>query len=225
MPGKIATYDEWLTARKALIEKEKELFRATNEIAAQLRELPMVKIDTEYTFRTGAGETLSLKDLFGDKKQLIVYHFMFDPAWADGCAGCSFMAEHFPPIAHLASKDTAFYAVSRASIEKIEAYKKRHGWTFPWVSSARGDFNHDFHVKQDECAEPEEAKKGSKDKEQPGISVFFLQDGEVFYTYSAYSVVKLLGTFTMLDMTPLGRQVDPITGPADFRRLGEYVEV
>lgn len=184
----------------------------------------MVKVDTEYTFHTGAGETLSLKDLFGDKKQLIVYHFMFDPAWTDGCPGCSFMAEHFPPAEHLASKDTAFCAVSRAPIDKVETYRKKHGWAFPWVSSAEGDFNNDFHVRQSECADPERAKSESKDKEQAGMSVFFLQDDEVFYTYSAYTVVHLLGTFTMLDMTPLGRQVGE-HGPAEFKRLREYTEV
>jgi predicted dithiol-disulfide oxidoreductase (DUF899 family) len=199
--------------------------------------LPIVPVEKTYTFHAADGSTPTLKDLFAGKSQLIVYHFMFDTDWDDGCRGCSFVAEHFPDTRHLGSKDTAFVAISRAPVAKIEAYKKKTGWEFPWYSSEGGGFNYDFHVTLDEKVEPVEYNFKSPAEleakgltrcmsgEQPGLSVFKLEDGIVYHTYSAYSrgLERLLGTFTLLDMTPAGRQVGP-SGPGEFKRNYEYDE-
>ncbi len=150
----MVTQAEWLEARKALLEKEKELTRATEKVAVQLRELPMVKVEKDYVFHTADGRDVGLAELFGGKKQLIIYHFMFEPEAETGCTGCSFVAEHVPDVRHLGTKDTAFYAESRAAIAKIEAFKKRTGWKFPWVSSNGSDFNYDFHVTLDDKRGP-----------------------------------------------------------------------
>lgn len=160
---------------------------------------------------------------------------MFDPTWDKGCAGCSFVAEHLPDIRHLGFKDTALCAVSRAPIDKIVAYKEKNGWKFPWYSSGESDFNYDFQATQDEAVRPVEYNFESKDSleqkglnsltkgEMPGLSVFFLDGEDIYHTYSTYArgLDKLLGTFTLLDMTPLGRQVGP-RGPAEFKRSFEY---
>jgi len=235
MPGKIVSQAEWLDARKALLEKEKELVRATDRLATERRELPMVKVDKDYKFKGAGGTTLSLDDLFGEKKQLIVYHFMFGPDDERGCKGCAFVGEHIPDLRHLRSRDTAMVCVSRAPFEKLDAWKQKVGWTFPWYSSEDSDFNYDFHVTLDESVRPVEYNFRTKDEmvakgqmwntsgEQPGLSVFLKQDGEIYHTYSTYSrgLDKLLGTLQLLDMTPLGRQ-DGVTGPAEFKLKYEY---
>jgi predicted dithiol-disulfide oxidoreductase (DUF899 family) len=252
---------EWLAARKALLEKEKEITKAQDAVAAQLRELPMVEVDKQYQFHGPDGSTLSLEDLFGGKDQLIVYHFMFGPDAERGCKGCAFVGtsynviplpfypgppltsvskitgEHIPDLRHLRSRNTAFVAVSRGPFAKLDAWKKKVGWTFPWYSSEGSDFNYDFHATLDPAvrhveynfatAAELEAKglKYNTAGEQPGLSVFVRRDGKVYHTYSAYSrgVERLLGTFQLLDMTPLGRQVGP-AGPADFKLKYEYEE-
>lgn len=230
------TKDEWLTARKALLKEEKEVTQANEKVTAQLRDLPMVKVDKAYTFH-GPDGPLSLADLFRGKKQLIIYHFMFSPESDEGCRGCSFLGEHFPDHRLLAAKDTAFTAVSRAPMDKIEAFKKKTGWKFPWVSSDGSDFNYDFHVTLNEKVAPVEYNFKTKDElierglnwnvdgEQPGMSVFYKDGDEVCHTYSTYGrgLERLLAVFTMLDMTPLGRQVGPM-GPAEFKRAYEYDE-
>ncbi|RYP26658.1 hypothetical protein DL767_007941 [Monosporascus sp. MG133] len=233
----VVTQGEWLEARKALLVKEKEISRANEKLFAQLRDLPMVKVDKEYVFHSSDGKKVTLADLFKGKKQLIVYHFMFSPEADSGCPGCSFMGENFPDVRLLESKDTAFTAVSRAPIEKIEAFKKKTGWKFPWVSSGGSDFNYDFHVTLDEGVAPVEYNYMNKEElekrglarhvngEQPGLSVFYKEGDEVYHTYSTYArgLERYLTIFNLLDVTPLGRQVGPM-GPAEFKLSYEYDE-
>ena len=143
---RIVSQEEWLKARKAFLAKEKEFTRARDELARQRRELPWVKVEKPYTFDAAEGR-VSLGDLFGGKDQLLIYHFMMGPDWEEGCPSCSFWADNYNGVdVHLAHRDTALVAVSRAPLARIDAYKKRMGWTFRWVSSAASDFNLDYHV-------------------------------------------------------------------------------
>jgi predicted dithiol-disulfide oxidoreductase (DUF899 family) len=214
---KIASREEWLAARKALLQKEKEFNRARDALSAERRKLPMVRLEKTYTFEDAQGRA-SLRDLFSGHRQLIVYHFMFDPSWTDGCKSCSYISDNFQGgLVHLAARDTSFAAVSRAPLATIEAFKKRMGWTFRWLTSSGSDFNYDFHVTLD----PEKGSTEynyediSKDKpgyggpgERPGLSVFLRDGDQVFHAYSTYQrgLDILIGTYNLLDHTPLGRQ-------------------
>ncbi|KAK4449666.1 hypothetical protein QBC34DRAFT_484896 [Podospora aff. communis PSN243] len=232
---KIASQSEWLAARKTLLQKEKELTRARDALSAELRQLPMVKLDKEYKFHGPNGSILTLDDLFDGKDQLIVYHFMFGPDAEKGCNGCACVGEHIPDLRHLRSRNTNMVVVSRAPFEKLDVWKKKIGWTFPWYSSHGSDFNFDFHVTMDPAVRPVEYNfasaaeleaKGLKwhlGGEQPGLSVFFRKDGVVYHTYSTYArgSEQLIGTYMLLDMTPLGRQ-DGMMGPAEFKLRYEY---
>jgi predicted dithiol-disulfide oxidoreductase (DUF899 family) len=213
-PHKIVSASEWTEARKALLTKEKELTRQCDMISAERRALPWVKVEKDYVFDTPQGKK-TLTDLFGDKSQLIVNHFMLGPGWKDGCIGCSFGADHVEAtLVHLAQRDVAYVAVSRAPLAEIEAYKRRMGWHFAWVSSFGSDFNYDFHVSftQDELArgkaEYNYAMIDPGIDELPGCSVFAKDDaGTVFHTYSSFGRggEEVLGTYMLLDMTPKGR--------------------
>src|SRR5271170_6698843 len=140
----VVSREQWTLARKALLAKEKAFTRERDALAAERRKLPMVRIDKPYLFEDAAGKH-TLAELFEGKPQLLVYHFMFEPGWKEGCPGCSYVSDHFEgALAHLAQRDTAFVAVSRASLAEIEAFKKRMGWKFRWLSSAGTDFNYDF---------------------------------------------------------------------------------
>ncbi|PTB67289.1 DUF899-domain-containing protein [Trichoderma citrinoviride] len=235
MPGKVVTREEWLTARRALLAKEKELTHAGDALAAERRALPMVKVDKPYLFQ-GPGNTapLSLDDLFGGQEQLIVYHFMFDPADDAGCPGCTHMGESLPDVRHLRFKNTNLVAVSRAPIAKIEAYRKRAGWTtFPWYSSGESDFNYDFHATLDEervapkeynfaeLSEDDARFRPDFKGDVPGFSVFLKQGGDIYHTYSTFmrGGEKVQPTLTLLDMTPLGRR---LVSPGDFKLRNEY---
>jgi predicted dithiol-disulfide oxidoreductase (DUF899 family) len=221
----IASRDEWLVARKALLAKEKEQTRRRDALNAERRRLPMVEIDKGYVFTGPEGEA-TLLDLFGGRRQLILGHFMFDPRWEDGCSSCSAGADEISAglIEHLHVRDTELVYVSRAPIEKIERYKARKGWGFPWYSSYGSDFNYDFHVTLDESVAPIEYNyrtaeeyreagsggfvEGDHPIEAPGTS-FFLRDGErVFHTYSSYARGAEMtgGSYYFLDLTALGRQ-------------------
>jgi predicted dithiol-disulfide oxidoreductase (DUF899 family) len=219
---RIVSKNEWLIARKELLIKEKELTRQRDAVAAALRGLPMVAIEKEYVF-DGPGGRVPLRDLFEGRSQLIVYHFMFDPDWEEGCKSCSHLADNFAGIlVHLAARDTSFAAVSRAPISKIDAFKKRMGWHFPWVSSFENSFNLDFAVTVDvngadgsgeynyERAETlfKSGKIWFPKGELPGISVFLRQDERVLHAYSTYQrgLDAFLNTYNFLDVTPLGRQ-------------------
>lgn len=211
---KVVSRDEWLAARRAHLANEKALTRARDALSRERRELPWVRVEKEYVFDGPNGrETLS--DLFAGRSQLIVKHFMLGPDWEEGCVGCSFHADHIDgTLPHLEHHDVTLLAVSRAPLERIEAFRKRMGWRFKWVSSHRSDFNFDYHV----SFTPEQLAKGEiyynyemrniDSDELSGISVFFKDaDGGIFHTYSLYARGGdiLLGTYNYLDLTPKGR--------------------
>lgn len=210
----VVSRNEWLAARKAHLAREKELTHLRDTINAERRALPWMKIEKTYVFDSPTGPK-SLIDLFGDKSQLIVNHFMLAPGWKEGCVGCSFGADHVEgALVHLAQRDVAYVAVSRAPLTEIEAYRRRMGWHFNWVSSFGSDFNYDFHVSftpEQLAARNAEYNYQTMDpgiEELPGYSVFAKNDaGEVFHTYSAFArgAEALLGTYALLDMTPKGR--------------------
>jgi len=217
MATTIVSRPEWLTARLSLLAQEKELSKARDAVAAARRSLPMVEITKPYTLHALDGTPASLPDLFAGRRQLIVYHYMFDPDWEAGCSSCAVVADNIGHLAHLNSRDTTLALVSRAPAEKIAAFKERMGWTVPWYSSFESNFNYDFDVSLDESVKPatynylsEEVTKErlGSGREMPGVSVFLRQDGRVFHTYSGYGrqVEMLIGTYHYLDLTPLGRQ-------------------
>ncbi len=223
----IASREEWLAARKELLAKEKELTRARDALSAERRHLPMVEIDKDYRFEGPQGE-VGLADLFDGHRQLIVGHFMFDPSWDDGCPSCSAGADEVSDglIRHLHARDTTLAYVSRAPLAKIEDYKARRGWTFPWYSSHDSDFNYDFNVTLDETVAPVEYNfrsaaehraagtgyyvEGDQPIEMPGMSCFLRVDDRLFHTNSVYArgAEMLGGSYYWLDMTALGRQED-----------------
>ncbi|WP_067841590.1 DUF899 domain-containing protein [Nocardia lijiangensis] len=215
-----ASRDEWLSARKRLLAEEKELTRRQDALAAERRELPMVRIDKDYVFEGEAGKA-SLADLFEGRRQLIVYHMMWLWDLDTGCPSCAMVLDNVGHLAHLHAQNTSFAAVSRGPWESLRPYRERMGWTFPMYSSFGGDFNYDFHVTLDESVAPVEYNYLSKaelelegrtsdvEGEQPGTSVFWRDDDDtVFHTYSSYSRGGdiHIGTHNYLDLTPLGRQ-------------------
>jgi len=217
---KVVTRDEWLAARKGHLEKEKEFTRLRDELSRQRRELPWVRVGKEYVFDGPDGKK-TLADLFDGRGQLIVYHFMFGPGWEQGCPSCSFVSDHIDgSVVHLAHRDVTLMAVSRAPLSQIEAFRKRMGWRFKWVSSNGNDFNFDYHVSftKDEMAKGdvyynyEMQKFGSE--EAPGVSVFYRDAaGDIFHTYSAYArgLDILVGAYNYLDLAPKGRDEDGLT--------------
>jgi predicted dithiol-disulfide oxidoreductase (DUF899 family) len=231
----IASRAEWLAARKALLAKEKAFTRERDALSAARRQMPMVEVEKEYVFEGTAGPA-TLHDLFRQHRQLMVYHFMFDPSWDEGCKSCSHLADNFAGIlVHLAARDTSFAVVSRAPLAKIEVFRKRMGWSFPWLSSFGNDFNYDFHVTFDEAAgsleynyasAPELLKRGEiwHTGELPGLSVFLRDCERVFHTYSTYQrgLDLLLNTYNFLDLTPLGRQEEDGKIQAWIRHHDKY---
>jgi predicted dithiol-disulfide oxidoreductase (DUF899 family) len=211
----VVSQEEWLAARKALLVKEKELTRARDALVAERRELPMVEITKPYEFEGPSGRT-TLLDLFEGRLQLILGHFMFDPRWDDGCPSCSAGADEVAPglLDHLHTRDTTLAYVSRAPLAKIEDYKARKGWTFPWYSSYGSDFNYDFHVTLDESVAPLEYNFRPLDVdweqpvEMPGTSCFLREGSKVFRTYSSFArgAEQTGGSYYFLDLTALGRQ-------------------
>jgi predicted dithiol-disulfide oxidoreductase (DUF899 family) len=230
---KTGTREEWLAGRLKLLEAEKELTRRGDELAKQRRELPWVSLDKAYEFETDEGKT-SLAGLFKGRSQLLIYHFMFGPDYKAGCPACSSIADGFNGIAtHLANHDVMLWAVSRAPLPKLQAYKQRLGWTFPWASSFGSDFNYDFGAGFTEQQQREEGieynyqreppltdGRGPEDiaemagtdaatftRERPGMSAFALEDGTVYHTYSAYArgLDALWGMYPWFDRAPLGR--------------------
>jgi predicted dithiol-disulfide oxidoreductase (DUF899 family) len=212
----VVSRQQWLAERKKLLEREKELTRLGDQIATERRALPWVRMDKEYLFDTPAGRR-PLADLFDGRHQLVMEHFMLAPGWEQGCKSCSYMADHTDAtLVHLAHRDTAFVAVSRAPLAEIERFRQRMGWTFRWVSSDGTDFNRDFHVTftADEMASGKaDYNFGAKPHgaELPGVSAFWKDDsGEVFHTYSTYGrgVEVMMHTYNLLDLTPKGRDED-----------------
>jgi len=219
---------EWIEARKVLLAHEKEFTRARDRLAEERRALPWVKVEKPYLFDSAGGRK-TLADLFNGRPQLVVQHFMFAPDWNEGCKSCSFWADGFERmIPHLAARDTTLVAVSRAPLAKLEAFKKRMGWTFDWVSSAPCDFNFDYAV----SFTPEQIKSGAKlynfgssgfgMEEAPGISVFYRdQAGDIFHTYSCFArgLDMMNAAYHYLDLTPLGRHEEGLPYPMDWLRL------
>jgi predicted dithiol-disulfide oxidoreductase (DUF899 family) len=217
----VVSRDEWLVARKELLAKEKEATRARDALNAERRRLPMVEVEKDYVFEGPDGQA-SLLDLFEGRRQLIVDHFMFDPSWDDGCPSCSGRVDQYGNLAHLHARDTTMAVVSRAPLAKIQPFKARKGWTFPWYSSYGSDFNYDFHVTLDEAVAPVEYNYRNKAElvasgappdlkgELHGTSVFLRDGDRVFHTYSTYGrgTEQVGGTHYYLDMTALGRQED-----------------
>jgi predicted dithiol-disulfide oxidoreductase (DUF899 family) len=226
---KVASREEWLQARKALLIHEKEETQLRDRNAAERLALPWVKVDKTYTFDTPSGRK-TLAELFDGRGQLVIYHFMLPPEWEAGCPGCSFLADHLDgPLPHLNHHDVTLIAVARAPLDKIAAYKARMGWKFPWVSSFGGDFNYDFGV----SFSPETIAAGATYNfepvgedagEAPGMSSFYKDEtGQVFHTYSSYARAgeELIGTYMILDRAPLGRNESGNMGDW-MRRHDEY---
>ena len=229
----VVSREEWLTARRALLLREREESHLRDSVNAERLALPWVRVETQYTFDTPAGKK-TLAELFDGRSQLIVYHFMLGPGWDAGCPGCSFLCDHLDgALPHLNHHDVTLTAVSRAPLPEIEAYKKRMGWQFPWASSYGSDFNFDYHVSFDKedvasgkaiynYAElaPSEAPEGG---ELPGLSSFYKDEsGAIFHTYSGYARggEELIGTLMILDRAPKGRNEK---STMDFvRRHDEY---
>lgn len=229
--NRIVTKEEWLAACKVLLAKEKEATRLRDRINAERLALPWMKVEKKYLFDTQGGQK-TLGELFGPRSQLIIYHFMFGPNWDAGCPGCSFVADHFDgALAHLEHHDVSLAAASRAPLIKIEAYKKRMGWHFPWVSSFDSDFNFDFGVSftEENLARGRvlynfaEVEAANANDELPGLSAFAKDEaGNVFHTYSTYArgLEELIGTLMILDRAPKGRNEK---STMDFvRRHDEY---
>src|SRR6266852_2878046 len=229
--NRIVTEDEWLVARKQHLSMEKELTRLRDDLSRQRRELPWVRLEKSYVFDGPEGKE-TLTDLFDGRSQLIVYHFMFGPGWEAGCKSCSYLADHFDGANwHLAHRDVTFVAISRAPLSKLEAYKKRMGWRFKWLSSHGNDFNFDYHV----SFTKEEEAKGEVNynyetteficDELPGLSVFYKdENGDVFHTYSTYArgLDMLIGTYNLLDLVPKGRDENPDSTMDWVRRHDQY---
>ena len=211
---KVVSHQDWIAARKEFLAKEKEFTRQRDEISRLRRELPWEKVEKQYEFE-GPGGKLTFADLFDGRSQIAMYHFMLAPGWAEGCKSCSYLADHFDGAAiHLANRDVTLVVVSRAPIAEIEAFKKRMGWRFHWVSSHGSDFNFDYQVSftPEQIAEKKQVYNyGPVDfpsQELPGFSAFLKDSaGEIFHTYSSYArgLDILVGTYNFLDMMPKGR--------------------
>src|SRR5271165_6962525 len=214
---RIVSPDRWIPLRKELLRKEKELTQLRDQLNAERRKLPWVRVEENYVFDAPNGK-VSLMDLFAGRSQLVIYHFMFGPDWEEGCPSCSFVSDHINgALAHLAARDVTMVTVSRAPLAKIEAFKKRMGWRFNWVSSYGGDFNADFYVSftKEEIAQGKVNYNYTMQEfpsaEAPGLSVFYKDAaGGVFHTYSTYGrgVELLMGTYRILDLVPKGRDED-----------------
>lgn len=229
----VVSHEEWLSERTAFLAKEKEFTRLRDELSQQRRELPWEKVDKQYTF-DGPGGKETLAELFENRSQLIVYHFMFPPEWDEGCLHCSFWADNFNNIGiHLNHRDVTFVAISRAQLSKIKSFKERMGWSFKWLSSFQSDFNFDFQA----SFTPEQVSSGAAfynyaitdtglpDRE--GISVFYQDEsGAVFHTYSCYArgIDMMNGAYHYIDLTPKGRDEEGPEGPQAWVRHHDRYE-
>jgi predicted dithiol-disulfide oxidoreductase (DUF899 family) len=223
---RISTREEWLAARKELLDKEKELTRQRDALNIERRNLPMVEVDKEYVFEGPKGKA-RLIDMFDGRRQLIIYHFMFDPEWNEGCPSCTAGIDELSPgfLEHLHTRDTSFALVSRAPLAKLEQWKAKRGWDLAWYSSSGSDFNYDFRVTIDESVKPPEYNYRTKAEyeamgsdffdadqpfEMPGRSCFLRVDDRVYHSYSQYArgLESTGGSYYFLDLTALGRQED-----------------
>jgi predicted dithiol-disulfide oxidoreductase (DUF899 family) len=232
----IASRDQWLGERKKLLADEKELTKHYDRINAGRRRLPMVKIEKDYVFDGPKGKA-SLQDLFDGRRQLVIYHFMFDPTWDKGCSGCTTWIDALGDQSPLKDRDTTFVVVSRAPLAKLEAYQAQKGWSIVWFSSFGSDFNYDFHVTLDPKVAPveynyqnqaeTEAKAGhavTLEGEHHGLSVLFRLDDDIFHTYSVFArgCESLPNAYRLLDTTPYGRQQDFEDSPSGWPQKPTY---
>jgi predicted dithiol-disulfide oxidoreductase (DUF899 family) len=235
----IVSRSEWLAERKKLLTAEKELTKHYDRVNAERRRLPMVRVEKDYVFDGPNGKP-SLRDLFEGRRQLIVYHFMFDPNWDKGCSGCTSLVDALGDLSLLNKRDTTFAVVSRAPLVKLDAYKAQKGWSIAWFSSFGSDFNYDFHVTLDPKVAPAEYNYRNKaemaaakahsvlmEGEEHGLSVFFQVDDDIFHTYSAYArgTESLTDSYRLLDTTPYGRQQDFEDSPAGWPQTPTYGKV
>ena len=232
-PHSIVSREQWIAARKTHLAHEKELTQARERLNEERRALPWVKVDKPYVFDGPAGKA-TLADLFGGRSQLVVQHFMFAPDWNEGCKSCSFWADGFERmIPHLAARDTTLVAVSRAPLAKLDAFKRRMGWTFDWYSSEGGGFNYDFAA----SFTPEQIRDGHATynfgasgfgiEDAPGISVFYRDAaGDIFNTYSCFArgLDMMNAAYHYLDLTPLGRHEQGLPYPMDWLRLRDQYQ-
>ncbi len=230
---RVVSPEEWLVARKEHLIKEKEFTRLRDRLSQERRDLPWVRVDKEYIFDGPKGKE-NLSQLFEGSSQLIVYHFMFPPSWSEGCKSCSFWADNYNGIiVHLNHRDVSMVTISKAPLEQLEAFKKRMGWQFKWVSSFETDFNRDYQV----SFTPEEMQKGEMYynytmskfpmEEAPGISVFYQDtDGNIFHTYSCYTrgLDMLNGAYHFLDLVPKGRDEDNLSYGMEWLRHHDKYE-
>lgn len=216
---RVVSREQWLAARRELLAEEKEFTRQRDALNTKRRKLPMVEIDKEYFFQGPDGQA-SLPGLFEGRGQLLIYHFMFDPDWDDGCQSCSFLADGIGHLAHLHARDTTLAMVSRAPLAKLEAFRQRMGWNVPWYSSSGSDFNYDFHVTLDPAVAPVQYNYRDAGElgpdwqgwtgEMHGLSAFLRRGDRVFCTYSSYArgTDMVNSTYQWLDLTARGRQED-----------------
>lgn len=230
----VVSRERWLAERIELLAREKELTRLQDQLARERRALPWVRVDKDYRFDTPDRGRRTLAELFQGRRQLLVQHFMFAPGWDQGCKSCSFMADHHDGMStHLAQRDVSLLVVSRASLAEIERFRRRMGWRFMWVSSQGSDFNQDFGV----SFTPQQQAAGAvpynytlqrfPHEEAPGISLFYMDDvGDVFHTYSRYGrgVEVMMGTYQLLDLTPLGRGEDGLSYGMEWLRHHDRYE-
>jgi predicted dithiol-disulfide oxidoreductase (DUF899 family) len=229
----VVSQSEWQRACARFLAKEKEYTRMRDELARERRELPWTRVEKQYVFDGPHGK-MSLADLFGGRSQLATYHFMFGPDWTEGCPGCSYVMDHLNgAIEHLAARDVALVAVSRAPLEKLMAFKKRMGWRFFWVSSGRSDFNRDFGISfaKEEFAGGEKlynlGTRAPYAEENPGLSLFYKDpSGEIHHTYSTYArgLEPMLATYAVLDLAPKGRDEDGLPMPMAWVRHHDKYE-
>ena len=232
----IVSREQWLIERKKLLAHEKELTKHYDLVNAERRRLPMVKLEKDYAFEGPQGKQ-SLKDLFDGRRQLIVYHFMFDPSWDKGCTGCTSFVNALGDLSLLNKQDTTFAVVSRAPLAKLEAYKALKGWSIAWFSSFGSDFNYDFHVTLDPKIAPAEYNYRTKEEmaaavghsvlmegEEHGLSVFFRMGDDVFHTYSTFArgCESLTDSYRLLDTTPYGRQQEFEDSPSGWPQKPTY---
>jgi len=231
----IVSRNQWLAERIALLAHEKELTRLYDRINAERRQLRMVKVEEDYVFDGPCGR-VPFQALFEGRRQLIIYHFMFDPAWEKGCGGCTGYVDAIADISMLNERDTTFALVSRAPLPKLEAYKVKKGWTIPWYSSFGSDFNYDFHVTLNQSIAPVEYNYRTQadvhaglipklpEGEEHGLSVFFRLGHEIFHTYSTYArgTEMLTDAYALLDVTPYGRQQDFEDSPPGWPQRPTY---
>lgn len=231
----IVSREDWRMARVKLLQEEKKLTHQYDTVNAARRRLPMVRVEKAYTFE-GPDGRCALRDLFGAQRQLIVYHFMFDPSWEKGCAGCTGLVRALGDLSMLGERDTSFVLISRAPLAKLNKYRDEQGWTWPWYSSFGTDFNYDFYVTLDESVMPVEynyrdaaemrARGGPNVSkgESHGLSVFFRVHNDVYHTYSTYArgCESLTDAYRLLDCTPFGRQEDFEDSPSGWPQKPTY---